>query len=94
MFKLVSLSILLAACIDPEPPTTIAKPIESRIALHDECAINADCDAPALCLSYHGVSGPTGPTISTCEIQCSAKTPCPDGLICASISDGPGSVCQ
>jgi len=52
--------------------------------------------APGLtCLTYFGVAGPRGPSLSSCEIPCAGqRAVCPEGQPCATIADGPGPVCQ
>jgi hypothetical protein len=51
--------------------------------------------APGLtCLTFFGVAGPKGGTQDSCEIRCGGGGRCPRGQSCATISDGPGSVCR
>ena len=59
------------------------------------CAPGSDCPQGLECLAYYGFAGPSGPTFHSCEIRCgSGHAPCPDGLTCTEIADGPGQVCR
>jgi hypothetical protein len=76
---------------DARPPAQ-PDPIE---ALHRDCS-RAACPSGLTCVSYYGIAGPSGPRFSTCEIPCKTTADCPPGrgLSCATIADGPGSVCN
>ena len=56
------------------------------------------CQPPRVCLEYFGIAGPNGPKFVSCEIPCDPaskkKDACPEGMSCATIADGPGSVCR
>ncbi len=52
------------------------------------------CPAGMQCAKYYGIAGPNGPAFTSCETPCKPKGPCPDGLKCVTIADGPGSVCR
>lgn len=52
------------------------------------------CDAPRTCVAYYGVAGTSGPLFTSCEIPClDSPDVCPEGTICTTIFDGPGTVC-
>jgi len=78
--------LVLAACSHPSP--TAAPP-----AAAEKCGDHDACVAPATCVSYYGIAGPSGPQFKSCEIKCDG-TACPNGLTCTTIADGPGSVCR
>jgi eight-cysteine-cluster-containing protein len=50
------------------------------------------CAEGLTCMTYCGIS--CAFQFSTCEISCLDGNPCPDGLVCMTIYDGPGTVCR
>ena len=53
------------------------------------------CPAGLTCIAYHGVAGPAGPRLHSCEIPCAEPgAACPGGQSCLTIADGPGRVCR
>jgi hypothetical protein len=99
--KLVMLA-LLAACSSSSPPKPAPAPepppppVAPAPGMGEKCGPSDQCAAPAECVSYYGIAGAKGPQLKTCEVKCDAlgKSPCPDGKKCATIADGPGSVCR
>jgi hypothetical protein len=71
------------------PPANTAAP-----GVGQPCGANGLCAAGFECVSYFGVAGARGPQFKTCEIRCGADKPCPNGLACKTIADGPGQVCR
>ena len=59
--------------------------------LGSACAPDDSCPSGMQCLMYSGFGGP----LESCEVPCEQDPQdCPDGTICVTISDGPGSVCR
>jgi len=53
------------------------------------------CPAGLTCIAYHGVAGPAGPRLQSCEVPCPEPgAACPDGQSCITLADGPGKVCR
>jgi hypothetical protein len=77
----------------PDPPPT---PADAAVSTGgDKCGDKPACVAPATCVSYYGIAGARGPQFHSCEIKCTPKgNDCPSGKKCATIADGPGSVCR
>jgi hypothetical protein len=78
----------------PAPTRTLAP--EARAALHRDCASpTPGCPVGLTCVRYCGVAGcRPGGIFHSCELPCARDAPCPDGLRCATVADGPGAVCQ
>jgi hypothetical protein len=57
------------------------------------CAAGDVCGEGA-CVTYYGIAGPRGPAFKSCEIRCSAQTPCQGDRKCVTVADGPGQVCR
>jgi len=74
--------------------TTTPTSTTASAKLGDKCGDNDACAAPATCVTYSGIAGPSGPQFKTCEVKCTPDTKCPDGTKCTTIADGPGSVCR
>lgn len=62
----------------------------STVGLHKNCATTA-CEAGQTCVSYHGFGADSSQ--QSCEIPCPDGV-CPQGLVCYTVSDGPGKVCE
>lgn len=63
----------------------------------EKCGEGDACAQGLTCVSYYGIAGAKGPQFKTCEIKCDKdheETVCPKGTHCATIADGPGSVCR
>ncbi|HSD90155.1 MAG TPA: hypothetical protein VLB44_21640 [Kofleriaceae bacterium] len=63
----------------------------------EKCGAGDACAQGLTCISYYGIAGARGPQFKTCEIKCDKdheETVCPKGTHCATIADGPGSVCR
>jgi hypothetical protein len=75
----------------PDPVASVARspPPAPPSPVTDAC--RGTCYPPARCLTY-AVNAPTPQTASGCFIPC-AKTPCPSGMTCRLMNDGPGHVC-
>ncbi len=53
------------------------------------------CAPPRECIEYFGIAGANGPKFYSCDIRCLPGKPgCPEGTVCQTIADGPGSVCR
>jgi hypothetical protein len=66
-------------------------------AIGEKCGEGDSCAQGLTCVSYYGIAGAKGPQFKTCEIKCDKdheETVCPKGTHCATIADGPGSVCR
>jgi hypothetical protein len=61
--------------------------------LGEPCAPGDVCGEGS-CVPYYGIAGPRGPQFKSCEIRCSAQTPCEGGRRCITVADGPGQVCR
>lgn len=65
----------------------------------DVSDLNGDCTDGACPdgltpVTYFGIAGPSGPEFCSCSIPCADEpTLCPSGSTCATIADGPGTVC-
>ena len=62
--------------------------------LGETCASNGACDTELTCLRYNSIAGHSGPEFTTCEKACSTSLDCASGMVCVTISDGPGQVCR
>ncbi|MEO8553502.1 MAG: hypothetical protein ABI678_26190 [Kofleriaceae bacterium] len=95
--KLALALLVAAACSSappPPPPAPAPTPEPSPAPTPAMCGDKPACEAPATCVDYYGIAGARGPQFHSCEIKCDASTACPDGKKCATIADGPGSVCR
>jgi eight-cysteine-cluster-containing protein len=82
-----------AAAAQAPRPRADAGPTSTLPEQGQPCA-DGRC-APGLeCLTFFGVAGPKGGTQNSCELRCGGGRQCPRGQSCATISDGPGSVCR
>ncbi|MBZ5710696.1 hypothetical protein [Nannocystis pusilla] len=87
MRKSSILALLLVGCVgcsaskkpDSPPPDAAGEP----------CG-DTTCKAPEQCIDVHGRQ--PGPPMKECWIPC-AVHPCPVGMVCDKIYDGPGEVC-
>lgn len=71
------------------PPANVAAP-----GVGQKCGPNDLCADGAECVSYYGIAGARGPQFKSCEIRCGTDKPCPSGLSCKTVADGPGQVCH
>lgn len=78
----------------PSPTPSPAPGALDTAKLGQPCGDGGACAAPMECKKYYGIAGARGPQFATCEIECSDKSPCPEGTHCATIADGPGAVCR
>jgi hypothetical protein len=63
--------------------------------IHENCDDEGACPAGLTPVEYCGIAGCGGLDFCSCEIPCeSDPDDCPDGTLCVTISDGPGSVCD
>lgn len=98
--KLAIALVFAAACSSaPPPPPPAPSPTPEPApapppAGSEMCGDKPACAAPATCVEYYGIAGAKGPQFHSCEIKCDPATPCPEGKKCATIADGPGSVCR
>jgi hypothetical protein len=54
---------------------------------------SAGCPPGLTRVSFCGIAGCDQGSFCSCEVPCEEDADCPDGTVCASISDGPGNVC-
>jgi hypothetical protein len=67
----------------------------ARAALHRSCSTTSVCPGALACVEYCGVAGcRPGSVFHSCELPCGHGRPCPEGLSCGMVSDGPGMVCS
>ena len=76
----------------PSPVTPPANTTAPGVGQH--CGENDLCAQGTECVSYYGIAGARGPQFKSCEIRCGADKPCPNGLACKTVADGPGQVCR
>ena len=76
----------------PSPTTPPANTTAPGVG--QPCGPKDLCGDGAECVSYYGIAGPRGPQFKSCEIRCGADKPCPSGLACKTVADGPGQVCR
>ncbi len=78
----------------PEVPATPVPEVPSTANRGESCTAPVQCAAGLTCVQYFGIAGPSGPRFGSCETSCVDSAPCPDGLKCITIADGPGAVCR
>lgn len=86
----------LAGCASAEPKdqTRIDESSNDPEAQQGEPCNEMDCADGLDCIEYSGIAGPSGPTLTSCEIPCADNDSCPTGQACITIADGPGQVCR
>lgn len=78
-----------------DPGTTNPDPATSTGGQTQPCTAAGTCNTGLSCLTYYGIAGASGPKFTSCEIPCGQGKPaCPAGQMCATIADGPGTVCR
>jgi len=87
----------LALCSLRLPPAATAEIVvlavpsaDVVVAQGQPCSGGETCADGLECVDYWGIDGAKR---ASCEIPCKGTPECPDGQVCAVVSDGPGSVC-